>query len=557
MARFKIIKNRRGLATFIALMVMLMITLAGVAALKLANDEINIAGNEMNEMSSFYAAEAGLERAAASIQAQYEASGAPPTSLPAGSDNLSSAATVAYVTGDPGPAAQRDLTLGTLAGLHALVKTYRIEAIGTSLVDGSQIRLTQDFDAALVPLFQFAVFYDNDLEIAPGPDMNLIGRVHTNGNLYLQAGSNLYMDSYVTSAGDILHGRKGAGSVDNGNVFIKDTDGNYQNMKNAGGTFLQSTLSKWYDSASARWGGRVQDAAFGQPSINLPLSNTDDPHKLIERATGNADSYENKADLKIIDGAAYYQIGSVWQNVTAFLPAGTISTRSFYDGREAQYVNATEVDMSLLKTTAYYPSGGVIYASDERAGTFNALRLINGSDIGIPLSVFSENPMYVQGDFNSLNKQPAALAADAVTFLSNNWADSLSVPPYTASSRIATQTICNVAIMTGNTNSTSSNYNGGLENLPRFLEDWNGVEFTWRGSMVNLWNSLQATGNWGGSYYVPPIRDWAFDTDFDDPSKLPPQTPHARVFQRSGWKQENVGYAGDPNVVLDTTSSSI
>jgi len=547
MKLFRILRNNRGIAAMIALIIMIMLTLIGTAAIKLSNDEISIAGNEMNEMASFYAAEAGLDKVAASIQSHYESTGLPPTSMPSGVENLGDYS-FAYNTTDNGAAVDHTLSQGTLAGLHALVKTYTITSIGISSLDHSQVTLTQEFECAQVPLFQFAVFYGNDLEIAPGPDMTLIGRVHSNGNLYLQAGSNLYMDSYVTCSGDLVHGRKGAGSTDNGGIYIKDTEGNYQNMKNSDGSFLQSTDSEWYDSASVRWDGRVQDAAFGQQQLNLPLTNAGDPHKLIERASGNPDSYENYADLKIIDGAVLAKVGTVWQDITAILPAGTVTNSSFYDEREGTNVQSTDIDMSLLATTAYYPTNGVIYASDQRGGSFNGLRIKNGADIGTGLSVVSENPMYIQGDYNTVNKQPAALAADAITFLSNSWDDANSA--LTKSSRLATVTAVNASIMTGNTNTTSTNYNGGLENLPRFLETWTGVNFTWRGSMVNLWNSLQATGDWNGSYYSPPIRDWAYDTDLDDPSKLPPETPRARVFQRTRWQQSEIGYSS--NVGLAT-----
>jgi len=542
------ILNQKGLATFIALMVMLMLTIIGAVALKLADDELNIAGNEMSEMVSFYAAEAGLEMASAVIQEQYISTGNPPVTMPAGTDNINSSATVAYVTNDNGAAVQRTLTLGTLAGLHALVKTYTIESIGTSLIDGSQVRLTQEFEAALVPIFQFAVFYDNDLEIAPGPDMTLLGRIHSNGNIWLQAGSSLRMESYITCAKNLYYGRKGGGGVSSGDVFIKDTEGTYQNMKNADGTFLQSTDSHWYDSASTRWGGRVQDAAFGQTSLNLPLNNSGDPHKMIERASGNPDSYENLADLKIMDGNVYTQVSSTWIDVTGVLPAGTVTQKTFYDGREGKTVTATEVDMSLLKTTSYYPDGGVIYASDQRAGSFNALRLTNGADLDSPLSVYSENPMYIQGDFNSIDKQPVALAADAITFLSNSWIDSTST--LSKEYRPASPTTVNASILTGNINTTSTTYNGGLENLPRFLEDWDGVNFTYRGSLINLWNSIQATGDWSEVYYTPPNRDWAYDTDLDDPSKLPPGTPCLRVFQRTRWQQTDLGYVVNPDSTI-------
>jgi len=537
MMKLRKLRNDRGLAAFIALMMMVMMTLIGLAVMRTADDEVNIAGNEMNEMSSFYASEAGLEKAAAAMQTQYENTGAPPTTLPSGSENINDCV-AAYSTADNGAALVRDLTKGSLTGLHALVKTFTITSTGTSAVDQSQVVLTQEFECALVPIFQFAVFYGNDLEVAPGPDMTLIGRVHSNGNMYLQANNNLRMDSYITASGNITHGRKGPGGTSFGNVFIKDVAGNYQNMLRSG-TWLDASEPNWYDSATTRWGGRVQDAAFGQEELNLPLTNAGDPHKIIERASGNPDSYENKAGLKIIDGQALAKVGAVWTNVTALLPAGTITATTFYDAREAQNVNTTEVDISKLKTSTYYPANGVIYSSDQRSG-FNATRLVNGSSLGRPLSIVSENPLYIKGDFNTATKQPAFIAGDAVTFLSNSWNDANST--LNKSTRVATATTVNCSFMTGNTNTTSTNYNGGLENLPRFLETWSGTNFNWRGSMVNLWNSLQATGDWSGTYYDPPNRNWAYDTDLDDPSKLPPESPCVRVFQRTGWTQQYVGY---------------
>jgi hypothetical protein len=547
MKPIKRIADSNGSVTFIAVMMMVMLTMIGVAAIKLANDEITIAGNEMNETMAFYAAESGLERAAAALQTYYEQNGQPPASFPAGNEQLTDA-TSAYVSGPDGAAIMRKLDQGTLAGLNGLVQTYTIRSIGTSLIDAGQVTLTQAFEVALVPLFQFAVFYDNDLEIAPGPDMILNGRVHTNGNLWLQAGSDLYIDSYVTAAGDVLHGRKGPEAVSNGDILIKDASGNYQNMKNDDDSFLSAADANWYDSAAARWGGKVQDESFGQEALNLPLTNEGDPHKLIERSAGNPDSYENIAAVKIIDGNVQAKIGNVWTTVNGFLPAGVVTTKTFYDGREGTNVNTTEIDVAKFSASAYYPSNGVVYFSDSRSG-FNAVRLVNGSDIGKPLSFYSENPIYVKGDFNSINKRPAALAGDAVTFLSNSWDDAKST--LTKDSRIATPTIVHASILTGNTNTTNSNYNGGLENLPRFLEVWSGVKFTYSGSMVNLWNSVQADGLWSGVYYSPPDRDWSYDTDLNDPAKLPPMTPTIQVFQRTGWQQENVGYSSAATTSID------
>lgn len=537
----KYLNNNSGMAALIALIMVGMLTLIGIAAMSTSDDEVSITSNQLQETKAFYAAEAGLERAAAMLHHLSDSLGSSPSYMPSGTDVVNNC-TYKYETVDLGPAEQRVLSNGTLAGLRALVKSYAMESTGYSKVDNSKVVIEQTFERALVPIFQFAVFYNNDLEIAPGADMGIIGRVHTNGNLYLQAASALKMDSYVTAAGNVYHGRKGPGSTDNGDILIKDGTGTYVNMKE-GSDWLESTDSHWYDSSVARWNGRVQDSTHGQTSLNMPLNNASDPHAIIERSDGgaNPDSYEEEAQLKFIDGQAYQLVGSVWNNVTAdMVSLGIISSVNdkFYDQRESEWVDVTELDMQKLYDEGYAPEDGIVYFSDNTSD-YPALRINNGSEIDTSISIVSENPVYVKGDFNSVNKQPAAIMADAVTFLSGAFDDALSTG--SKYSRVAANTTVNASIMTGNVETTSSNYNGGLENLPRFLEDWSGRTFTWKGSMVNMWNSVQANSSWNGSYYSPPNRDWAYDTDLDNPDMLPPGTPMFRVFQRTGWNEEHIG----------------
>ncbi len=535
--------NERGYASFIAIIMVAMLTLLGFAALTNTEDEMTLASNELHETRAFYAAEAGLEVAAAAMQAEYDSSGLPPLVLPQGSASLNSCL-VTFNTVDDGVPSQRILTSGTLAGLHALVKSFTITSAATNAADRANVQLSQSFEAALVPLFQFAVFYGNDLEIAPGAEMRLIGRVHSNGNLYLQANSTLRMDSYVTASGDLFHGRKGPGSAGSGDVQVKNAQGNYVSMK-MGSDWLDAADSYWYDSSVARWQGRVQDAAHGQQSLNLPLSKEagGDPHKLIERGDDNPDSYEHKATLRIIDRRAYQKVGGVWTEVTAAMIADgamTLTTDKFYDQRDQKWVDAVELNIGKVYDEGYAPSNGVIYFSDETQDN-PALRLTNAAELDAGLSIASENPMYTIGNYNSTDKKPAALMADAITFLSSSWNDALSTQGKT--DRMAVNTTVNCSYLTGNVPTTSTVYSGGFENLPRFLEDWSGRTMTWSGSAVNLWASRQATGSWNGTYYTPPARAWAYDTDLDDPHNLPPETPMVRVFQRTGWKQEHVGYA--------------
>ena len=181
----KILNSHSGFATILALIMLGMLTLIGLAALTTSDDEVTIAGNEW--------------QAAAQLQYIYDSTGLPPTVMPAGVDSINNCL-VTYRTIDDGAPVKRTLTTGTLAGLHALVKSFTIHSMGANPSENAKVLMSQAFETALVPIFQFAVFYGNDLEIAPGPDMTLIGRVHSNGNLWLQADNSLQIDSYVTSS---------------------------------------------------------------------------------------------------------------------------------------------------------------------------------------------------------------------------------------------------------------------------------------------------------------------------------------------------------------------
>jgi hypothetical protein len=60
------------------------------------------------------------------------------------------------------------------------------DPVGSSQRGDAKTVLQMDFKSQIIPLFQFAAFYDRDLEINSTTPMTLTGRVHTNANLYVQ-----------------------------------------------------------------------------------------------------------------------------------------------------------------------------------------------------------------------------------------------------------------------------------------------------------------------------------------------------------------------------------
>src|SRR5439155_9106591 len=136
------------------------------------------------------------------------------------------------------------------------------------------------------------------------------------------------------------------------------------------------------------------------------------------------------------------------------------------------------------------------------------------------------SPAYTLGNYNlstgfsgtnTVNTKPSSIVSDAITVLSTAWSDANS---YNAMAlRIANDTTVNAAFLAGIVTSTSASDSGGIENFPRFLEDWGAVAtktLTYNGSMVVMFPSRVATNLWlgiGSTYdiYNPPIRNWALD----------------------------------------------
>jgi hypothetical protein len=199
------------------------------------------------------------------------------------------------------------------------------------------------------------------------------------------------------------------------------------------------------------------------------------------------------------------------------------------------------------------------------SGPRHGVRLVNGSLGSLPVrpdnglggfTVTAEEPAYILGNYNANAAgfgdphSEAAVMGDTVTLLSNSWSDLNSfTSPATVAGRTANTTYYRVAIATGkNINFPQPGFagvpqdfgtDGGVHNFLRYLENWGGATLNYRGSMVSLFYSQYATGVFKccGTVYSPPTRNYAFDTDFLDLSKLPPGTPKFRDVVNVGFQQ--------------------
>ncbi len=133
-----------------------------------------------------------------------------------------------------------------LQGLNALRDEWQVETTATDKSNGVQVALRRQFYNNRVPIFQFGIFYDDDLEFHPGPRFDFGGRVHSNGNLFLMANTGLYFSSRVSAVGQVLtdvarNGRPW--TTWNENVWIKNGSGTYVKLTHTMGSVLKSPTS--------------------------------------------------------------------------------------------------------------------------------------------------------------------------------------------------------------------------------------------------------------------------------------------------------------------------
>jgi hypothetical protein len=168
---------------------------------------------------------------------------------------------------------------------------------------------------------------------------------------------------------------------------------------------------------------------------------------------------------------------------------------------------------------------------------------INPSDDPTGLTFVSDQAVYLVGNYNTVNWQPASILADSLNVLSAQRIDTdiqLDKGSSTGNGPTPENTTVNTAFLSGTdiTNSTlTPGYNGGLENYPRFHENWGGITLSYRGSFVSTGLPERVTGTWNNQVYGAPIRDWRYDTRFNNAKNLPPMSPRFVFLKQEGFSR--------------------
>jgi Tfp pilus assembly protein PilX len=382
-------KNQAGTATVIAAMIMSLLVGFVTLAISRTTNETMAVSNDIAEAKAFAAAQASLENMTMQADDKFEArldlTSADKINIqnnyPSGIGNYEFTQNVEKV----GSNEVLDATGQNFQGLKQIRDTWQFTATAADTVSGVQSILRRRFYNNRIPLFQFGIFYDDDLEFHPGPRFDFGGRVHSNGNLFLKGG-DLHFNSRVTATREIITDvmRNGEAASNGSGIKIK----NASNVEVA-----------LYDSATGTSIGSAKTTAVGG-ATNIYASNTDMPplyanpawDTMKTRFDGNLAARLPALKLPIKLGLAtvnpdYIEIvkrgkvvGDKWNNGT-----GTVASPNIVDVTAAtadpllvskqRYVNGNGIRVSLsdkqnlLPGCAAAPSGCGIRLDGNQTGT--------------------------------------------------------------------------------------------------------------------------------------------------------------------------------------------
>jgi len=488
--------------------------------------------------------------------------------------------------------------------IYHYAHTYEIESEATSLKDSSRETVHEQIRILETPLVQYFVFYGQDgnsadMELFPGPDMNSWGRIHSNGDIYIGSSSfnKIRLRNYDNNNNMSPHSMTASGNI---YTYEKHDGDNYPNTVEVKttGTGTTFTPTETVTGAINSSNETSEESRFGNYVLVNEKPYTTPSKDLFKRAGFYEQRAENPGrpgiDGMTIIGTGGLGAGNIevhvsrpsYTDVTALILAGESSTGNpvpdlpmpiiqesndaFQDCRENDRdVDTTDIDLYSLGLwyEAYLADQGLelagdgmlIYTSRSADASFTnngsdlqAIRVITMDATSSPqlvdeTTLATDNPLYIHGDFNTVDTHGVALIGDAMNILSNAFTTKpcgISWPDLYNNYGASTTTI-NAALFAGHVPTTpdGSVYSGGLHTYPRLHEDW--TQRSWNptrtlninGAFINLWDSEQADGVWciGGDCYSGPVRNWGWDVRFQDPDFWPPFIPSIFSVERVGF----------------------
>jgi hypothetical protein len=284
--------------------------------------------------------------------------------------------------------------------------------------------LQMDFKSRVIPLFQFAAFYEDDLEMDSQMPMSVSGPIHTNGDLMAMSysinqdasvdgkvGSPLdFTDSNVMAGTRLLGKVTTAGNIYGGVLAQTWKPGSCGTAKNCGvmavykGSGLQTSRDNYFyfpdktfneaatlaftPSQVADFGDRMQDKSKGISRLNPPK-----PGFLREKNyfTNKSGSYYGKADMRL----KFFPLRAMPFDFTAIEAGSGCNLTTYKISADRQGSSAlscselTKGQLRSLQQPVLMTTSTTLSAND--LDILKALKVAIASASGTPLTIYDLN----------------------------------------------------------------------------------------------------------------------------------------------------------------------
>ena len=222
-------RAQQGFALITTILLLLLVSGLAAAVMYMSMTQKSISKSDTEDSIVYYGAEAGMEKMMSDLALLYQSKQAPSLSdlaslssqapdIPGVKYEANAVSNAYSITAPEDPVKrgfpasyQSNVASGDHSGLIAQIIPINLTATASRMWASSansngatQIRMFRKVEVALIPVFQFGVFCDADCSYFPGPNFDFAGRVHTNGNLWLAAGSSLTFHDKITAVGDVI-----------------------------------------------------------------------------------------------------------------------------------------------------------------------------------------------------------------------------------------------------------------------------------------------------------------------------------------------------------------
>jgi len=269
-------RRSEGFTLVAALLLLLLLSGVAVGLMYLVNGESHMGGNDMNYNMAYYAAESGMEKLTADLASLYQSAQTPTTNSvtnltnfpPTTLGSMNFTENVAWVPSNPADPTSPPVTnwntisSGANQGLKALIVPYTLNVNATQPGSNVSANITRNVEVALIPVFQFGIFAEGDIDYFAGPTFTFKGRVHTNGNLYLASGSTLALFDKATAFGNIVTDR-----LENNHLTSSGYTGTIYLPNASGGCDVSQPATHCLASTAkdpASWSGGIPTTSGGQ-----------------------------------------------------------------------------------------------------------------------------------------------------------------------------------------------------------------------------------------------------------------------------------------------------